>query len=720
MDNYSNDLKNNISNSKNNDNINNSSSLTEINLEESINQNKNEEILRDIVDNFLQKKLSKENELKSQIERNKKNILEKFYSLSNNNFMNQDKENEIKDSEYNFSEQKNNIPEINQGQKEYEEIKEKYKNERNKKKSSIFKSEDLRISNTNIVHIKKDDYSPINPNVVDIENKNNIIIIQKKLFGENEDNDELEGMGTGKIEDIDEIELDFSEINNNKYEESEIIYNNTNKSNNNNKNTNTNSEKNKENKNHIDEEINSNFFKNEILLKKREIDLCFIANSNLKNNTSNGINRYNKQKQRYKNYSVQLVSSIGYLNKNSNINGLNIKRKNNNSISNNINNFNFYGQENKENNFILNYLRNNKCNRDQIMDNNYINGKIINNYDNSENDISNNTIVQINNNNKNNSNINYNGKYFINNKLINGSSTTQNYMYPKNNILDNKYRINEYRNLNNKKSYTKSNLYYIDYKNLSGKFNQKTLGRVNANTSNYVERNLKKPKAFPIKKKNNSLILNRDNNIINNKIINKSMYQTLNNMNKNSLVNNNNYNTHTHKNLLNYNNNINMNGNVNNKIIPIISQVPITNKLKKNVLPKITIKNQMKNNNKKIGNKISIINTLLNNNLLLFQKEHHQHEAIEKLKSRPNNGIYFIYVDKVNEGYSFKGIYKRGPSEINHICNKIYGILNAPLTLSYENFYILVENEDKKFEFKKLRDISHLSFFKTILLIKNK
>ena len=42
-----------------------------------------------------------------------------------------------------------------------------------KKKSSIFKSEDLHISNTDIVHIKKDDYSPINPNVVDIENKRN-------------------------------------------------------------------------------------------------------------------------------------------------------------------------------------------------------------------------------------------------------------------------------------------------------------------------------------------------------------------------------------------------------------------------------------------------------------------------------------------------------------------------------------------------------------------
>jgi hypothetical protein len=36
-------------------------------------------------------------------------------------------------------------------------MREKYKNERNKKKSSIFKSEDLHISNTNVVHINKNE-----------------------------------------------------------------------------------------------------------------------------------------------------------------------------------------------------------------------------------------------------------------------------------------------------------------------------------------------------------------------------------------------------------------------------------------------------------------------------------------------------------------------------------------------------------------------------------
>jgi hypothetical protein len=99
---------------------------------------------------------------------------------------------------------------IPDGQKEYDEIREKYKNERNKKKSSIFKSEDLRISNTNSVHLKKDDFSPINPNMVNQETKNNILIIQKKLFGDSEVNEE-----TSKVENIDEIDdLDFDDINN--------------------------------------------------------------------------------------------------------------------------------------------------------------------------------------------------------------------------------------------------------------------------------------------------------------------------------------------------------------------------------------------------------------------------------------------------------------------------------------------------------------------------
>jgi hypothetical protein len=287
--------------------------------------------------------------------------------------------------------------------------------------------------------------------------------------------------------------------------------------------------------------------------------------------------------------------------------------------------------------------------------------------------------------------------------------------------------FDENKSLANKNMNVKSNITYLDYKHFSGRFSQKNINNKNNEISNnYIDKRIKKPKVSSFRKKNNSFVLNRDNNINNNKIITKAIYQTLdnnnNNNNNNTLIyknNINNINIHKQNNLLNYNNTINSNGNNNNKIIPIVTKAPISIKVKKNIISKMPTKNPIKAK-KKLGNKLSILNTLLNNDLILFQKIYHQKEAIEKLKTRPNNGVYFIYVDKVTEGYSFKGIYKRGPSEINHICNKIYGIPNTPLMLSYEKFYILVENEEKKFEFKKLRDINVLSFIKTILLIKNK
>ena len=696
----------NIDNTNIKNNINNSSSITEFNLESYSNKNTNEENLKDIVENFIQKKLLKENEHKYQIERTKKSILEKFYSISNNDYINQQNKNKLLEAEYNFNQPISNIPQINENQKEYDEIREKYKNERNKKKSSIFKSEDLHISNTNIVHIKKEDYSPINPNVVDIENKNNIIIIQKKLFGENENNEDEEENGPGeKIEDIDEIELDFSEINNNKYEESEIVCTNY-------KNINNESEKKKTN-NLYKNEMNINYFNNEILVKKREVDLCFLMN---KTNTNlNGINIFLKQKQSSKNYSVQLVSTLGYLKNNLNNDIINKKNREKNSFSNNINNIYNFKYGNNANNYEIKNILNQDKIKNKLIQNftnnsNLINGNLNNlnnNKDNSD-DNSNNTIVQINNN-------NYNGKYYINeNKIINGSNNNENY----NNINYNNPSIKnknqkEYKILNNKNTSFKSNNSYLDYKNSSNRFSQK---KINEEKNNYLEKRLKKPKI--IKKKNNSFILNREINLINNKIINKLNYQTLNNNKNNALFNNNaNNKAHIRKSLLNYDNTIN-NGNANNKIIPIVSKMPIS--IKKNLLSKISTKPTQKENLKKNGNKIALLNTLLNNNLILFQNSQHQHEAIEKLKSRPNNGVYFIYVDKINEGYSFKGIYKRGASEVNHICNKIYGIPNTPLMLSYEKYYILVEKEDKEFEFKKLRDINVISFIKTILLIKNK
>ena len=682
----------NIDNINNINYMNNSSSLAEINFEISSNKNQNEEVLNNIVENFINKKLLKENEHKYQIEQTKKSILEKFYLISNNDCINQQNKKQLYEAEFDFNQQNKNIPKINQNQKEYEEIKEKYKNERNKKKSSIFKSEDLHVSNTDIVHIKKEDYSPINPNVVDIENKNNIIILQKKLFGENDNNEDGEEINNGeKIEDIDEIELDFSEINNNKYEESEIICSNCKKEN-------IESENNINKKNN--EEINNNFrFSNDILLKKREIDLCFLIN-NKKNKNLKEINKFLRQKQKSKNFSVQLVSSIGYLNNNKR------EKIENNSFSNNI----IYFNNENSNQINLNYLTNNKIKQNFISDynSNYINGKY-NNKENSDNDNSNNTIIQMNNN-------NYNGKYYAyDNKKINGSNGL-NINYKDNNYNNQKNKSNkEYRTFNRNNNNKNKILSYLDNKNFSSRFSLKKDNKISPNNYNFFEKKLNKPKI--LKKKNNSFILNRDIGN-NNKILNKPVYKTMNN--KINSIFNNKDNINSKKNLLSYNNVINCENTNNNKIIPIISKMPISIKFKKNELSKLSAKNPNKENLKKIGNKIALLNTLLNNSLILFQKVNHKKEAIEKLKTRPNNGVYFIYVDKVNDGYSFKGIYKRGPSEINHICNKIFGIQNTPLILSYEKFYILVENEDKNFEFKKLKDINVLSFVKTILLIKNK
>ena len=705
-----------IYNNCNNNTFNNSSN-TEINLELSTNQNQNEVILKDIVENFLQKKISKENEHKYQIKQNKKNILEKFYSMTNIDYINQQNKNKLQEAEFNFNNQNNNNSKNNNDANQvddYDEIREKYKIERNKKKSSIFKSEDLHISNTNIVHInnKNEDYSPINPNVVDIENKNNIFIIQKKLFGDNDNNNDGD---VEKIEDIDEIELDFSEINNNKYEESQILSSNNKNNNEDEKNV---EKKRNDNNNiitNIDINNNNNYFSNDILVEKKEIDLCFTSNNKINFKKVNGIN---KIKQRSKNYSVQLVSSLGFV-----INNL-AKRNNGNNnypfINHNDNNLNLI--QNGENSKLMNQMTTNDFRNNKLKKNNTdytdINGNLIHR-DYEDNDNSNNTIVPGNQNNC--TNNNYNGKYSnYDNKLINGSNDYQSINKIKNNyLIKNKY-LQKNKTSNKKNNSFQNNVAYIDYKNISGRVNNNNNNQINHNKNNIIEKNLIKPKNFKLKKKNNSFVLNRDINKINNNVASKSIYQNLNSNNNKIIFCNDNYNSNTQKNLLNYNNEINNGKNQDNKVIPIISKMPISLKVKKNLLIKNGLKNSTKNTKRKIGNKIAVLNSLLNNNLILFQKPSHQQEAIEKLKSRQNNGVYFIYADKVNEGYSFKGIYKRGTSEINHICNKIYGIPNSPLILLYEKFYILVENEDKTFEFKKLSDINVFSFVKSILLIKNK
>ena len=309
-------------------------------------EKKSKILFNEIIDDLIRKKTSKENMLKIQIEKNKKNLLEKFYSLSNlpqptippalSNIQ-PPLQNPNKEQKKDII--PNNInPLMQEGQKEYDEMREKYKNERNKKKSSIFKSEDLHISNTNSVHLKKEDYSPINPNMVNQETKNNILIIQKKLFGDNEE--------ASKVENIDEIDdLDFDDIdikdfknnnnfNNNLNENNLININNENvnindnssiNNNNNNKMSNSNFNLTNLDTNNINFDLSSNikseimnennpneaennFFPNEILQEIRAVQYAYIANKK----KTEKIKEYKKQINRTKNFSVQLVSKLDY------------------------------------------------------------------------------------------------------------------------------------------------------------------------------------------------------------------------------------------------------------------------------------------------------------------------------------------------------------------------------------------------------------------------
>jgi hypothetical protein len=136
-----------------------------------------------------------------------------------------------------------------------------------------------------------------------------------------------------------------------------------------------------------------------------------------------------------------------------------------------------------------------------------------------------------------------------------------------------------------------------------------------------------------------------------------------------------------------------------------------------------TNSNNSKNKDKKknlclnSGNKFAILNTIHKNNLIKYSKLTNQIEAINKLKQNSFLGIYFIYVEKINEGFLFKGVYKKSASETNPICNKIFGVPNSPLYLSYENCLILVENNKKEFIPTKLSLINN-NCTKTILLVR--
>ena len=271
------------------------------------NQQKISNIFNNKVLNLIQKQVSTENNIKTQIIKNKKNLLENFFTRENNT------QPQTQDVSNSFLElgQKYILPQLERSQinNEYDEIKKKYKNER--KKSSIFKSEDLRISNTSSINIKKNDYSPINPSNVDIENKNNILIIQKKLFNEsvisNNDKENVEEIANFCFNDIKESSKkisnknNFIKINN---EHIKIISN-------------------------LNHNINQNFFDNNALIKQLAVQFSF--KSNFKKLDFSKYRRVGKN-----NNSGQIKSNLNNIKKITNLNDNNIDENKENTCINKI------------------------------------------------------------------------------------------------------------------------------------------------------------------------------------------------------------------------------------------------------------------------------------------------------------------------------------------------------------------------------------------------
>ena len=789
-----------------------------INIIQENDEKKNKILFNEIIDDLIRKKTSKENMLKLQIEQNKKNLLQKFYSLSNINPPTIPNTQQSPQSQFQVQNKEpkkdiipNNInPLLQEGQKEYDEMREKYKNERNKKKSSIFKSEDLHISNTNSVHLKKEDYSPINPNMVGQETKNNILIIQKKLFGDNEE--------TSKVENIDEIDdLDFDDIDikefknndnnndnnnddNNKINENNIInLNNENdnvSNNNNNKMSNSNFNFTNLDTNNINfdlssnikseimndnnlNEVENNFFPNEILKETRAVDYIYIAVK--KKNEK--IKEYKKQINRTKNFSVQLVSKLDYYrdeekdnNKNNNIsNNLNKYKKRktgseNTEVMNEMNdlikNLNLMNP-NMNNNININNINNNininHANLAEIISQQQkINPKKINNNKTPKiNQISNNVnknliknnkknpdhYINLNNNFNNINNLNYNTNTATTsnttaNKTNNISSSKKNNFSTNLNIINNNPIIssktpNSIIGHNNKQNYKKI---------LNN--SKPTLNNLDINLNENIQ-NLQKVKTKAQIKINYRHISNSDLTQVNsnnnsNKRKRKNNSVIINNSNKRKDPKNKFYHYYTNTNNSNTNNNLSHNNNdiniIKNNIKNIINQIPsiyknnpLTTKNKKismaniinskNILNKningAKKKNSYNNVNINTGNKFSTLNTLQKNNLIKFYRPNHQIEAVNKLKQQTYLGAYFIYAEKIRDNFLFKGIYKKSVSDINYICNKIYSGPSAPNCINYEKFFIFTENNKMELIQIKLSSISLFNLNKSIIIVKN-
>ena len=580
-------------------------------------EKKSKILFNEIIDDLIRKKTSKENMLKIQIEKNKKNLLEKFYSLSNtppspipNPQPNPQPQIQNKDQKKDII--PNNInPLIQEGQKEYDEMREKYKNERNKKKSSIFKSEDLHISNTNSVHLKKEDYSPINPNMVGQEAKNNILIIQKKLFGDNEE--------TSKVENIDEIDdLDFDDINikdfksnnndnnnnNNDINENNIINlnneNDNNSNNNNNKMSNSNFNLTNLDTNNINFDLSSNikseimndnnlnenennFFQNEILKQIRAVEYTYFAvkkkNEKLK--------EYKKQINRTKNFSVQLVSKLDYYRDEE-------KDNNNNKISNNnSNDANKFkkrktGSENRE---VMNEMN------DLIKNLNLMNPNMNNN-------------ININ---------NINNNININHANLAEIISQQQKLNPKKNTNKTKPRINQINN-NLIKNTKKNSDHFI---NLNNNFNNINNLNYNTNTATTTNTTANKTNNISSSKKNN--YSTNINNITNNPIISSKT--------PNSIIN--------HKNKPSY------------KKVVLNNTKPILNNLDLNIneniqnLQKVKTKAQIKINYRHISNS-NLTQTNSNSNNNSKRKRKNNSVIINNSNKRKDPKINFYHFNTNN------------------------------------------------------------------------
>jgi len=779
-------------------------------IQEENDEKKSKILFNEIIDDLIRKKTSKENMLKIQIEQNKKNLLEKFYSLSNTQLSPSPNPQPSLQSQFpnQNKDQKNLVsipnainPLMQEGQKEYDELREKYKNERNKKKSSIFKSEDLHISNTNSVHLKKEDYSPINPNMVNQETKNNILIIQKKLFGDNEE--------TSKVENIDEIDdLDFEDIdikdfkNNNNVNNNDNNFNENNIININNENDNINNNTNNNNKtinsnfnlanldtNNINfdlssnikseimndntinlNEIEANFFPNEILKETRAVEYTYFA---IKKKIEK-IKDYKKQINRTKNFSVQLVSKLDYyreedkdiIKNNNNLNNLNKYKKRKTGSENRevmtdmndfIKNLNLMNP-NMNNNININNINNNininhanlaeiisqqhKLNPKKIITNNkktkmnHINNNIKNSKKNSDH------YINLNSNINNINNINYNTNTATTsntttNKTNNISSSKKNNYSPNINSINNNPIISSKTpssilNQKNKPSYKKvvlnnskpilNNLDLNLNENIPNLQKVKTKAQIKINYRHISNANLTQINSSS---NNNSNKRKRKNNSV---IINNS------NKRKDSKIDFYHFNTNTNN---SNNNNINPNNikNMINQIPSLYKNNPLTTKNKKISVVNIinSKKNNLMNNNKHIkekkksynniniitGNKFSTLNTIQKNNLIKFYRPNHQTEAINKLKQQTYLGIYFIYAEKIKDKFLFKGIYKKGVSDMNYICNKVYSGTSAPISINYEKFFIFIENDKMELIQTKLSSISVFNLNKSIILVKN-